>query len=118
MSRKSHTVVVALIAALAVAVVAPAAVAQPVMDLRSPDAQSADRVAVIVNGKDLRSPDAREAARPSTGATPAPSSGTDWGEIGMIAGAVVLGLLAVGAIVYIVRRRDTLSQSGTTVTDS
>ena len=97
MSRKSHTVVVALIAALAVAVVAPVAVAQ--------------------QAGDLRSPDARDAAGPSSGTTPAPSSGTDWGEIGMIAGAVVLGLLAVGAIVYVVRRRDTLSQSGTTVTN-
>jgi hypothetical protein len=89
-------------------------------DLRSPDARDAGRVVVVSNGQDLRSPDASDAARPSL--TPVqssmPDNGTDWGEIGMITGAVVLALGGAGAVFYITRRRGQLRKSGATVAPS
>ena len=89
-------------------------------DLRSPDSRDAARVVVVNNGQDLRSPDGRDAARPSS--TPAPSAtpdnSTDWGEIGMITGAVVLALGAIGAVLYVTRRRGHVRKSGATVAPS
>jgi len=89
-------------------------------DLRSPDAGDAARAVVVSNGQDLRSPDGRDAARPSPTAVPsaAPDSGTDWGEIGMITGAVVLALGGAGAVFYITRRRTRLHKSDATVAPS
>ena len=91
-------------------VVAPKSIAQ---DLRSPDARDAGKVVATSNGQDLRSPDARDASRPST--TPVPSStpdnGTDWGDVGMIAGAIVLALLAAGGLILVSRRRATVAPS-------
>jgi hypothetical protein len=89
-------------------------------DLRSPDASDAGRVVVVSNGQDLRSPDASDAARPSSTPLPSPTpdNGTDWGEIGMITGAVVLALGGAGAVFYITRRRGQLRKSGATVASS
>ena len=89
-------------------------------DLRSPDASDAARAVVVNNGPDLRSPDGRDAARPSLTAvrSATPDNGTDWGEIGMIIGAVVLVLGGVGAVFYITRRRGQLRKSSATVAPS
>ena len=106
-------------------------------DLRSPDARDASRPVVVTSGQDLRSPDARAAryappegnpqdlrspdatdvSRPSTSPvqTAAPDSGgTDWGQIGMITGAVVLALIGIGALIYVSRRRGSIHKSGAT----
>jgi len=105
-------------------------------DLRSPDARDASRPVVVTTGQDLRSPDARDArfvpesnpqdlrspdatdvSRPSTSPvqTAAPDNGgTDWGQIGMITGAVVLALTGIGALFYVSRRRGSIHKSGAT----
>jgi hypothetical protein len=82
-------------------------------DLRSPDARDAGKVVATSNGQDLRSPDARDVSRPSTSPVPssAPSAGTDWGDVGMIAGAIALALLAAGGLILISRRRATVAPS-------
>src|SRR5215218_5406556 len=78
-------------------------------DLRSPDARDAGKVVATSNGQDLRSPDARDASRPTTSPVPssAPSAGTDWGDVGMIA----VALLAAGGLILISRRRATVAPS-------
>jgi hypothetical protein len=139
MSRKTLKTIATLGAVLAIAAVVPATSAANTdlrspdardaargvvvsngQDLRSPDARDAGRVVVVSNGQDLRSPDASDAARPSL--TPVqssmPDNGTDWGEIGMITGAVVLALGGAGAVFYITRRRGQLRKSGATVAPS
>ena len=105
-------------------------------DLRSPDARDASRPVVVTSGQDLRSPDTRDArfvpvgnpqdlrspdatdvSRPSTSPvqTAAPDhGGTDWGQIGMITGAVVLALLGIGSLAYVSRRRGSIHKSGAT----
>src|SRR5919197_922942 len=115
MSRHRITRVAAASAALAM-IAAPAAA----QDLRSPDASDAARAVVVSNGQDLRSPDGRDAARPSSTPVPSatPDNGTDWGEIGMITGAVVLALSGVGAVFYITRRRAPLRKSSAPVAPS
>jgi hypothetical protein len=82
-------------------------------DLRSPDARDAGKVVPTSNGQDLRSPDARDVSRPSTSPVPSstPSAGTDWGDVGMIAGAIALALLAAGGLILISRRRATVAPS-------
>jgi hypothetical protein len=115
MSHKTRKTIATLAAVLAVAAVVPATSAAN-QDLRSPDT----RDAVVLSGQDLRSPDAQDVARP-TSAAPATApgdSGTDWGEIGMIAGAIVLALGGVGAVVYLTRRRGHGRKSGATVASS
>ena len=89
-------------------------------DLRSPDATDAARAVVANNGQDLRSPDGRDAARPSSTPVPSatPDNGTDWGEIGIITGAVVLALAGAGALFYVSRRRGQLRKPGATVAPS
>jgi hypothetical protein len=89
-------------------------------DLRSPDARDAARVVVVNNGQDLRSPDRRDAAPPSSTPVPSatPDNGTDWGEIGMITGAVVLALGSIGAALYITRRRGHVRKSAATAAPS
>jgi hypothetical protein len=89
-------------------------------DLRSPDATDAARGAVANKGQDLRSPDGRDAARPSSTPVPSatPDNGTDWGEIGIITGAVVLALGGAGALFYVSRRRGQLRKPGATVASS
>jgi hypothetical protein len=145
MSRKPLKTIATLAAVLATAAVVPATSAantdlrspdardaaaavpassgtssSPGSDLRSPDARDAARVVVVSNGQDLRSPDASDAARPSSTPVPSttPDNGTDWGEIGMITGAVVLALGGAGAVFYITRRRGQLRKSGATVAPS
>ena len=139
MSRKTLKTIATLAAALATAAVVPATSAAntdartPAVgdaprvvvvnhghDLRSPDASDAARSVVVNNGQDLRSPDGRDAARPSSTPVPSatPDNGTDWGEIGMIAGAVVLALGGVGAVFYVTRRRGQLRKSRATVAPS
>jgi hypothetical protein len=145
MSRKPLKTIATLAAVLATAAVVPATSAantdlrspdardaaaavpassgtssSPGSDLRSPDARDAGRVVVVSNGQDLRSPDASDAARPSSTPVPSttPDNGTDWGEIGMITGAVVLALGGAGAVFYITRRRGQLRKSGATVASS
>jgi hypothetical protein len=85
-------------------------------DLRSPDAVAA-RFVRMVNPQDLRSPDATDASRPDINpvqtATP-DNGGTDWGEIGMITGAVALALLGIGSLIYLSRRRGSIHKSGAT----
>ena len=71
---------------------------------------------------------ARTCARPTDATPPRPSStpvqsatpdnGTDWGQIGMITGAVVLALVGIGAVYYVTRRRGQLHKSGATVAHS
>ena len=139
MSRKTLKTIATLAAVLATAALVPATTAantdarSPAVgdaprvvvvndgqDLRSPDASDAARSVVVNNGQDLRSPDGRDAARPSSTPVPSatPDNGTDWGEIGMIIGAVVLALGGVGAVFYITRRRGQLRKSGATVAPS
>jgi hypothetical protein len=119
MSRKTLNSIATLAAVLATTAVIPATSAANT-DLRSPDARDAARVVAVNNGQDLRSPDGRDAARPSL--TPAPSAtpdnGTDWGEIGMISGAVFLALLGSGAVLYVTRRRGHVRRPGATVAPS
>ena len=65
---RSHTLPRAVAAALAItAFAAPAALAQPAQDLRSPD--TADAAAHKRTLQDLRSPDARDAAKPAPSRT-------------------------------------------------
>ena len=139
MSRKTLKTIATLAAVLATAALVPATTAantdarSPAVgdaprvvvvnngqDLRSPDASDAARAVVVNNGQDLRSPDGRDAARPSSTPVPSatPDNSTDWGEIGMIIGAVVLALGGVGAVFYITRRRGQLRKSGATVAPS
>jgi len=47
-----------------------------------------------------------------------PDNGTDWGQIGMISGAVILALGGVGAVYYLTRRRGQLRKPGSTVASS
>jgi hypothetical protein len=118
MSRKTLKTIATLAAVLATAVV-PAASAASV-DMRSPDARDAATVVAASNGQDLRSPDARDVSRPSTGpvSSPTPSDGTDWGEVGLIAGAVLVALLGAGGLILVSRRRGTMRKSGATVAPS
>ena len=136
MSRKTLKTTVTLAAVLATAVVAPAGasvgtespisndlrspdardavVASTSQDLRSPDARDASKVVVVAStGQDLRSPDARDVSRPNTSPVPssAPSTGTDWGDVGMVGGAIALALLAAGGLILISRRRATVAPS-------
>ena len=99
MSRKTLKTIATLAAVLATAAVVPATSAA---------------------NTDLRSPDASDAARPSSTPVPSttPDNGTDWGEIGMITGAVVLALSGAGAVFYVTRRRGQLRKSGATVASS
>ena len=116
MSRKTLKIVAILAAVLATAVVTPVASAAS-QDLRSPDA----RDAVVNTGQDLRSPDAQDVTRPSTSTAPAPApsdTGTDWGTMAMIAGAVVLAVGGIGAVYIVSRRRGHVRKSGATVASS
>jgi hypothetical protein len=120
MSRKTLKTIATLAAVLATAVVVPAASASS-QDLRSPDTSDAARAVVVTNGQDLRSPDAQDMGRPSATTTPSATptdSGTDWGEIGMITGAVVLVLGGIGALYFVTRRRGHVRKSGATIASS
>ena len=110
---------------VATAVAAPAASAVPAdsglrspqptvaSDLRSPDARDAARGVVpsaVQGPSDLRSPDARDAALGVSPADAIPatvdvsSGGFDWGTAG-VTGALLAGLVLVGAAVQSVVRR-------------
>jgi hypothetical protein len=109
----------AALALTATAIAAPVAAAQ--QDLRSADAQDAARSAEIQQGQprqDLRSPDSRDRAA-GRGTFSAPdvtvvkvaepsssSTGLDWGDAGLGAGAMLgLILLALGGALAVVHRR-------------
>ena len=119
MSRKTLKTIATLAAVLATAALVPATSAAKT-DLRSPDSRDAARIVVVNNGQDLRSPDGRDAARPSWPRVPSatPDNSTDWGEIGMITGAVVLALGGIGAVLYVTRRRGYVRKSRATVAPS
>jgi hypothetical protein len=82
----------------------------PAVDLRSPDARDAGRVAQATHVQDLRSPDARDAAAglsvtpPASHAAPSISDGFEWGEAGAAAMLALLGL-AAGTVLLTVRTR-------------
>ena len=93
------------------------------VDLRSPDARDA-AVAAQGGDVDLRSPDARDAGRlassPSTSLTPgSDSTGTDWGDLRIVAGGVLgLVLIGVGGVVLHTRRRGTVRKHRSAVVSS
>ena len=85
------------------------------LDLRSPDARDAGRVAEATPVQDLRSPDTRDAAlglsvaapaSHASHAAPSVSDGFEWGDAG-IGAAVMLALLslAAGTVLLTVRSR-------------
>ena len=119
MSRKTLKTIATLAGVLATAAVLPATGAAHT-DALSPAVGDAPRVVVVNHGQDLRSPDGRDAARPSSTPVPSatPDNGTDWGEIGIITGAVVLALAGAGALFYVSRRRGQLRKPGATVAPS
>jgi hypothetical protein len=84
------------------AVAAPAAAARP---------EYIPRPAQATGSVDLRSPDARDAARgiaahrSFTPAGTSTSSGTDWGDVGIVGGSVLGGLTLLGLGVALVNRR-------------
>jgi hypothetical protein len=103
--------------ALAAVVLAASAAAQPIQDLRSPDAR--DAATQVQPAPDLRSPDAQDAAE-GRGAWNAPrvmvvkmsrpqvsgSNGFDWTDAGIGAGgALGLVLLAVGGTLVVAHGR-------------
>jgi hypothetical protein len=82
------------------------------IDLRSPDARDAGRVAQATLVQDLRSPDTRDAAAglnvgaPVSHAAPSASDGFEWGEAGAAAMLALLGLAAGTALLTVrIRRR-------------
>jgi hypothetical protein len=126
MSRTKNRIIATLTAALVAAALAPSA-SVAYQDLRSPDARDAAQASQTTPGQDLRSPDARDAASasqarsyqdlrspdsrdagqrqssPPATATGDPT-GTDWGDVGLVAGGVVM-LIALGGLVLFGRRR-------------
>ena len=110
------------VAAVALALAAPGAVAAPAQDLRSPDAADGHRVAPAA-GRDLRSPDARYGV-PEPGAAPpvvtirqtrvveAPRSGFEWGDAAIGGGAVLALVLAATGIVLTARPRRSVASAG------
>lgn len=92
--------------------VSQAAAPPATLDLRSPDARDAGRVAGLTAVQDLRSPDTRDAAAglsvaaPASHAAPSVSDGFEWGDAG-IGAAVMLALLslAAGTVLLTVRTR-------------
>jgi hypothetical protein len=87
-----------------------AAAAPKAVDLRSPDARDAALAAAAPKAVDLRSPDARDAARgvSTRGTSPAASpksTGTDWGDVGIVAGSSVFGLMLLGLGIAVISKR-------------
>jgi hypothetical protein len=84
-------------------------------DLRSPDARDAGLASEARDYQDLRSPDARDAGRVPSTPSPAPSptdDGTNWGDIGIVAGGVLL-LVGLGVLAMLSRRRLTARKART-----
>jgi hypothetical protein len=126
MSRTKNRIIATLTAALVAAAVAPSASvayqdlrspdardaalasqAHSHQDLRSPDARDAALASQAHSYQDLRSPDARDAGQRQLSPSPTPtgdSTGTDWGDVGIVAGGVVM-LIALGGLVLFGRRR-------------
>ncbi|HMJ36711.1 MAG TPA: hypothetical protein VK501_22590 [Baekduia sp.] len=101
-------------AALSLALIAVAAPTAAVAreDWRSPDQQ--DAAPLRVHGphvQDLRSPDVRDLSSSLAGTSSAnqpADSGTDWGDVAIVAGgAAGLSLIALGAVVGVRRRPGT-----------
>src|ERR671924_298787 len=70
--------------------------------------------------QDLRSPDARDAGRPHPSPSPTPtgdSTGTDWGDVGIVAGGVLM-LIGLGGLVLFARRRGSVEKPRTTAVSS
>ena len=91
-------------------------------DLRSPDARDAGVSAEAQTYQDLRSPDARDVGRaPSSRSSPSTptveSSGTDWGDVAIVAGGALL-LLGAAGIVLFSRRKATARKARTAVVSS
>src|ERR671923_1414907 len=89
-------------------------------DLRSPDARDAALASQARNYQDLRSPDARDAGRPHPSPSPTPtgdSTGTDWGDVGIVAGGVLM-LIGLGGLVLFARRRGSVEKPRTTAVSS
>jgi hypothetical protein len=93
----------------------------PGVDLRSPDARDAARAAQQTQGVDLRSPDARDAGRVESSLSPSPAqasepTGTDWGDVSAVAGGVLgLVMIGLGGLVLVTRRRGATRKPGTSV---
>ena len=99
-------------ALLAACPIGPASAQQ---DLRSPDARDAGLASEARHYQDLRSPDARDAGRVPSTPSPAPSptdDGTNWGDIGIVAGGALL-LVGLGVLAMLSRRRLTARRSRT-----
>jgi hypothetical protein len=106
MSRTKNRIVATLTTALVAAALAPSA-SVAYQDLRSPDARDAALASQARSYQDLRSPDARDAGQRQPSPSPTPtgdSTGTDWGDVGIVAGGVVM-LIALGGLVLFGRRR-------------
>jgi len=91
-------------------------------DLRSPDARDAGVSAEAQAYQDLRSPDARDVGRaPSSLSSPSTptveSSGTDCGDVAIVAGGALL-LLGAAGIVLFSRRKATARKARTAVVSS
>jgi hypothetical protein len=94
-----------------------AAAAPERVDLRSPDAIDA---ATARDRQDRRSPDAIDAARAVSGPTPPPvteakSSGTDAGDVAIVAGGPLALLLGALALTLVTRRRGAARKARTAV---
>ncbi len=104
MFRSTRTLAGAVVAVIALAVPATSGA----VDYRSPDSKAS---AIEAQGSvDLRSPDARDAGRvaqnPSSRSETADSSGFDWGDAAIGAGAALgLMLIALSAMFAVVHRR-------------
>jgi hypothetical protein len=130
MSRTRNTIIGALTAALVAAALAHGAGAQDLRspdardaaqtsrttqtpDLRSPDAQDAALASQARSYQDLRSPDARDAGQPHASPSPTPtgdSTGTNWDDVGIIAGGV-LALIGLGGLFLFDQRHGSARKS-------
>jgi hypothetical protein len=91
-------------------------------DLRSPDARDAALASEAPSYQDLRSPDARDSGRvPSSHSLSASptgeSGGTDWGDVAIVAGGMLLLLGAAGVVLF-GRRRSSARKARTAVVSS
>jgi hypothetical protein len=109
----------AALVAAALLTVGPAGAANAQQDLRSPDARDAGAASVARSYQDLRSPDSREVSSVPSTPTPAPApttadTGTDWTDVGIIAGGVLL-VVGLGAGMLFGRRKSLARKARTAV---
>jgi hypothetical protein len=121
MSRKRNKIIRSLAPALVLAAAMASSASAATVDLRSPDARDAARVAQQTQGVDLRSPDARDAGRVESSLSPSPApaiepTGTDWGDVRTVAGGVLgLMMIGLGGLVLVTHRRGATRKPGTSV---